>query len=326
MLERARISSGSFSIGMISIDSALVRAEGGLLAPTVVIPITVELDQRPESERIALLRLEAALWVANPGGSVQLGPPVVVFGDGSNGGLWATTDTHKFETRRDLRFTLTAGMLRVLEETLHSMQQADLTLTLKIRPGVGRVLGTSEVATALGPAGQTHLLGTAYEIHPIAWPTVDHLDVRISREQWAEIAKSIGLEEARVVLVRLPKQVDGFDPQLVSLFDQAVSKYETRDYREAIGICRDVRNLAEKALRATKTDPVSAIIAAERGLNSSSPPIRFLGDAWKLFVEFTNAARHDQSIDSYTAADARAMLLFTALLLDYLAGVLQRRL
>jgi hypothetical protein len=57
-----------------------------------------------------------------------------------------------------------------------------------------------------------------------------------------------------------------------------------------------------------------------------SPPIRFLADAWKLLVDTTNDARHAQSVGVYTAADGRAVLLFTAVLLEHLADSLRRHL
>ncbi len=126
--------------------------------------------------------------------------------------------------------------------------------------------------------------------------------------------------------VRLPKKVEGLDPKLVSLFDEAVAKYETRDYRGAIGICRDIRALVEQALGATKANPVADVIAAERGLATTSPPIQFVGNAWKLLAESTNAAHHGHSVGVYTAADARAVLLFTAVLLEHLGDSLRRRL
>ena len=123
----------------------------------------------------------------------------------------------------------------------------------------------------------------------------------------------------RLIAIRLPKSVDGLDANLVSLFDEATAKYESRDYRAAIGLCRDIRNLIEKALGATQADPVATIVAHERGASTTDPPAAFLEGAWKLLAIATNDARHIQGIDAYAAADARAVLLFTAVLVEYLA-------
>ena len=326
MLTQARISSGSFSVGMTSVDSAQVRGEGGALAPMVVVPLNVELDQRPKEERRALLRLEVALWLPSARGSVQLGSPVVVFGDGSDGRIWQTAETHDFQTRVELRFPITPEMLRLIEETVHAMQTPNLGLTLKIKPAVAHVVAAEQLMTAHGMPGQVHILGSAFELRPLAWPTVDQLEVHLSREEWAEIAKGLGLEEIRLVAVRLPKNVAGLDAKLVSLFDDAVARYETRDYRGAIGMCRDIRVLVEQAVGATKAKPVADVVAADRGLGATSPPIQFIGHAWKLLAESTNAAHHGQSVGVYTGADARAVLLLTAVLLEYVADSLRRRL
>jgi hypothetical protein len=326
MLTQARISSGSFSVGMSSVDSSQVRGEGGAVAPMLVIPLNVELDQRPKEERLALLRLEVALWLPSARGTFQLGSPVVVFGDGSGGGIWHTAETHDFQTRIELRFPITLEMLRLIEETVHAMQAPNLGFTLKIKPAVAHVVASEELTTAHGMPGQVHILGSAFELRPLAWQTVDQLEVHLSREQWADIAKGLGLEEIRLVAVRLPKGVAGLDPKLVSLFDDAVARYERRDYRSAIGTCRDIRALVEQALGATKGNPVADVLAAERGLGATSPPIQFAGGAWKLLAESTNAAHHGQSVGVYDAADVRAVLLLTAVLLEYLADSLRRRL
>lgn len=326
MLTQARISSGSFLVGTTSVDSAQVRGEGGLVAPMLVIPLGIELTQRPKEERLALLRLEVALWLGSARGSVQLGAPAIVFGDGADGGIWQTSDSYTFQTRVDLRFPITAEMARLVEETVHVMQTPNLGLQLKIKPALAQVLAAAELTTEHGMPGQRHILGSAFELRPIAWPTVDQLEVQLSRERWAQIAEGLGLDELRLVAVRLPRQVAGLDPKLVSLFDEAVARYETRDYRGAIGLCRDIRNLVEQALSATQTNPVAAVVAAERGLASLSPPIQFVADAWKLFADTTNNARHAQSVGVYTAADGRAVLLFTAVLLEHLADSLRRRL
>jgi hypothetical protein len=326
MLTQARISSGSFSVGMTSVDSAHVRGEGGLIAPMLVIPLSVELNQRPNEERLALLRLEVALWLPSVRGSVQLGAPVIAFGDGAEGGVWQTAATHEFQTRVDLRFPISLETVRLIEATVHAMQAPKLGLTLKIRPALAHVVGTDQLTTQHGMPGQVQVLGGEFEFRPIAWPTVDQLEVHLSREEWSEIAKGLGLEELRLVAVRLPRQSEGFDPKLVSLFDEAVAAYETRAYRGAIGLCRDICTLVEKALGATQANPVADVIAAERGLAATSPPIQFVTGAWKLLADATNAAHHTQGRAAYTAADARAVLLFTAILLEHLADSLRRRL
>lgn len=53
--------------------------------------------------------------------------------------------------------------------------------------------------------------------------------------------------------------------------------------------------------------------------------MEFIAGAWKLLVDTTNAAHHGASVGIYAAADARAALLFTAVVLEYVAESLRRR-
>jgi hypothetical protein len=324
MHTQARILFGSQSVGTASVDSTRVRGEGILLAPMLMIPLGLELDQRSPDEQLALVRIEVGLWLDSPQGSVQLGVPVIAFGDGAGNNLWLTSETHSYETSVELRFALTADMARLVEETARSLQAPSLPLSLKIKPALACVVGTEQVMTRR--AGQSYVAGAAYELRPVASSTVLQLDVHLQREEWTSIAQGFGLHEVRLIAVRLPRRVEGLDSQLVSLFDEAVTKYETRDYRSAIGLCRDIRHIVEKSLGAKGSKTVDQIIAEERGLTAADAPIQFLSGAWKLFVDLTNDARHAGSVGVYNAADARAALLFTAVLLEYLADTLRRRL
>jgi hypothetical protein len=310
---------------MTSVDSAQVRAEGGSFAPALVVPLGVELDPRPDEERLALLRLEVALWIGSPRGTTQLGAPAIAFGDGAGSGIWQTYTTHVFTTRVELRFPLSLEMVRLIEDTAHAMTTPNLALTLKIKPAVAHVVDVAQLTSEQAIPGQKHIVGSAFELRPIPWPTVDQLEVHLSREQWAEIARGFGLADLRTIVVRLPRHVEGLDAKVVALFDEAIAKYETRDYRGAIGLCRDIRDLVHTSLGATNNNRVEDVIAAERGLDRSSPPIQFIADAWKVLVDTTNNARHAQSVGVYSAADGRAVLTLTALLLEYLGDSLRRR-
>ena len=104
---------------------AQVRGEGGSIAPAFVIPMDIELDPRPADERVALVRLEVSLGLAGPPAQVRLGTPVVVFGDGAGGGVWATSTASKFQTRVELRFPVTAAVMRLVEEIAHADDTLD---------------------------------------------------------------------------------------------------------------------------------------------------------------------------------------------------------
>jgi hypothetical protein len=128
------------------------------------------------------------------------------------------------------------------------------------------------------------------------------------------------------VPVRLPKQIQGLDPKLVAVFDEAVSKYERHDYRGAVQTCRDIRELVQSALSAEGAGAVAGTVTADRGLTETAPEHEFIDGAWELLVRITNTAHHSRSQGQYSAPDARAAILFTAVLLEYLADSLRRRL
>lgn len=327
MLSSRSLSLHTTIVGDLSVDSDQVRGDGGLLAPALVIPLKVELLPRPTDERLALQRLSVLLLVPTATqGYVQLGPPVHVFGDSSGHGVWHTYEGHPSDTTVELRFPLSGAAVRLVEDAAHRIQPA-LNLKLRINAAFAHVVAAEQlyVRTAIGD--QRHLFDHAFDLRSLGSSSSQDLDVQISREHWAEqVAPGLGIDWFRVVAVRLPKQVEGLDPKLVSIFDEAVRTYERRDYRGAINACRDIRELVEESLGASGKGGVAAIVGTERRLPEDAPERELIDGAWKLLTDVTNTAHHSRSQGRYGAADARAMLLFTAMLLEYLADSLTRRL
>lgn len=171
------------------------------------------------------------LWIPGASGTAQLSVPYIAFGDGAGGGVWHTSETHNFETTVELRFPLSVEQVRLIEATAHKLQTPNLGLALMISPAFALVRDVEQVNTA-GMPGQMHMLSHAFDLRPLAWPTVDRLELNIGRDEWVEIARSLGLEELRVLAMRLPKQVPGLDSKLVVRFDEAVAS--TR--RATIGV------------------------------------------------------------------------------------------
>lgn len=126
--------------------------------------------------------------------------------------------------------------------------------------------------------------------------------MQVSREHWAEqVAPRLGIDWFRIVAIRLPKQVEGLDPKLVSIFDEAVRTYERRDYRSAVNACRDIRELVEQSLGASGKGGVAAIIGAERRLPEDAPEREFIDGAWKLLTDVTNNAHHSRGQGRFAA-------------------------
>lgn len=314
-------------VANVSVDSDQVRGDGGLLAPALVIPFQVELLQRPTGERLALQRVSVALSVpTTTQGYVQLGPTVHSFGESSGRGVWHTYESHSYDLRLDLRFPLSSEAVRLVEDAAHRIEPS-LNLKLRIDAAFAHVQGVEQLHVSGGLAGQQHILGHAFDLRSLGSGGSEDLDVQVSREHWAErVAPGLGIDWYRVVAVRLPKQVEGLDPKLGSFFDEAVRSYERRDYRGAINACRDIREVVEQSLGAEGKGGVAGVVAAERRLADDAPEREFIDGAWKLLADLTNKAHHVRSRGHYEAPDARAALLFTAVMLEYLADSLTRRL
>lgn len=327
MLSSRHLSLHTTIVGDLSVDSDQVRGDGGLLAPALVVPLKVELFPRPKDERLALQRLSVVLLVPTATqGYVQLGSAVHVFGDSTGHGVWHTYEGHSSDATVELRFPISGAALRLVEDAAHRIQPA-LNLKLQIRAAFAYVIAVEQLDVRTGIGDQRHLLDQAFDLRSLGSGGSEDLDVQVSREHWAEqVAPRLGLDWFRIVAVRLPKQVEGLDPKLVSIFDEAIRTYERRDYRGAIIACRDIRELVEESLGASGKGGVARIIGAERRLSEDAPEREFIDSAWKLLTDLTNSAHHSQGQGRYSAPDARAALLFTAILLEYLADSLTRRL
>lgn len=327
MVSKANLVLQTQIVAIASVDSTQLRGEGGALAPNLVVPLEVELLTRPNTERLALQRITAELWLPPTAGYASVAPPLTVFGDSHTHGVFHSSDQGSRTQSFDLRFTLTPETLRLIEDAAHRVEAASAGLQLRISPSFAHVRGEENLVSEAGMPGQKHLLGQAFDLWSLPGLGLQTLSISISREQWAErLAPAFGLNSTRLVPIRLPKSVEGLDDKLVAMFDQAAAAYERRDYRGAIQGCRDIRELAEQSLGAQGEGSVADIVAKERQLEVGSPEHQLLDDAWKLFVDFTNTAKHARSHGHYASADARAGLLITAVLLEYLADSLRRRL
>jgi hypothetical protein len=110
----------------------------------------------------------------------------------------------------------------------------------------------------------------------------------------------------------------------VRWFDDARARYDRGDYRGCVERCQDVRRAVETALQATKRDPVSAKAASAAGLAPGTTA--FLDGVWHALAEVTNEAHHPEHGEpTYRDADARAVLLTTAVVLEYLGALLAPR-
>jgi hypothetical protein len=309
----ASISAQSFILGEVRADPARLRGEGGPVSPALVVPLTLALNPQPPERTLVVTDLLGRLHL-DRAGQTALGELVRAGSSSQPQGLWAshpgTAATHAVA----LRIPLAPTQLRALEEA--PAQDGHLLLRLELRAAAAWL--RQEHQHVLGSGG-----GSAMELLPLAWVRTDELRLAIPAGPWAEqVLPGLGADRYRTVLVSLPAD-SPLSPgkPLVRWFDDARARYDRGDYRGCIERCRDVRRAVETALQASKSDPVSAKAASAAGLPAGTTA--FLDGVWRALAEVTNEAHHPEHAEPvYRATDARAVLLTTAVMLEYLSAVL----
>lgn len=283
------------------------------MAPILVVGLSAEMDPRPEERRLALTNLRAELFLGDTGASeLRLTEPVLARGQSE--GLWASHPTTTLEHQVELRFPLSGSQVHLLE-TVAAQGPRAIALTLRFRAEAAWI--RDEHDAIIGPSS------TAVELAPLSWVRVADATIRVPRSEWSEqILPGLGLDAMRLVSVRLPR-TGPLREDLIAWFDQARHKFDTGDYRGAIERARDVRNAVEAHLGATRSEPVANKVQVARQLPDLAPITEFLDGVWKALADATNEAHHpDRPDQPFNAADARAVLLSTAVMLEYLAAVL----
>lgn len=104
------------------------------------------------------------------------------------------------------------------------------------------------------------------------------------------------------------------------MFDAARREFDNGRYRECLQKCRDVRHEVEKLLHARNSEGQRvADRLAQRGLiPGDSLQWRFLDGVWAATAGLTSGAHHNADL-TFTAREARAALLITAVLVEFVS-------
>jgi hypothetical protein len=305
-------------IGRLRIEPTQVRGDGGLMNPTLVLPLSIELEPQAAEHRLAVTEVRAALTLTtgSASGGSRLGEPARARGLGTNSGVWATIPGSTTSDAVDLRFSLTSPQAHLLET---AASQGERFINLLVRFEVEAAWLRAEPQVGDGRA-----ISAALELLPLARVQAAEITVAVPRSEWAEgILPALGCDAMRLVAIRLPRRGGPIADDLVAWFDQARAKFDAGDYRGAIERARDMRNAIEERLHATRSEPVGTKVGAARGLPDDAPTTAFLDGVWQALAEATNEAHHASRPDqAFTAADARAVLLTTSVILEYLASTL----
>lgn len=105
-------------------------------------------------------------------------------------------------------------------------------------------------------------------------------------------------------------------PSAAREWDRARRALDDGRYDQRGSECRDLLALWQRTLRATRADPVAAVVARARGWSDDDVRRPFLEGLWRSLLDLVNGPHHPEGSDTvqeYDAADARLVLATTAL-------------
>jgi hypothetical protein len=322
---KADVMLGNFRVGRLHVDPVSVRGEGGCLSPVLVLPASLQLDPRHETQTIAITELEADLVLPNRGevalGSV-LGSPARVSSLNHRSGLWVSIPGSPVEHRVDFRFPLSIEQIRLLEDHAERLGDEEIPVGLRLRVAAAWMRQNSD---APQPGLANHPLpaatGTAAELWPLGEGKIEPLEARLRREDWAtRVLPGLGANQIRLIAVRLPTASRALGTEAGSAIDAARHRYDAGDYRGAIQACRDLRDAVREHLDADSAT-VAERVAELLTVPTDSPEIVLLDNIWKTLSDLSSASHHRQG-RGLGAAEARACVLLAATAVEYLTSLL----
>jgi hypothetical protein len=294
------IGGGNVLLGSIAVDGAEVSGEGDLVAPQLVVPFVLRLNNQPREATVAVVELRARLSMPQALGALNLSSAERRWLGGSTG-LRHSFDHGSFEYREEWRFPLHGTNVRPLERVGAQTAPADVPLKLEIEASAAWISRTWNNAPpepdgiAPSTAGRYGLMDDLHFLERVA---VGDMTIYVPRERWAEsILPGFGLQRTRLVAVRLPPEDRFGTTRIPKRFDAARRALDAGRFEECIRDCRQIREIVQRRLTGSRAGRVAPAIAKRRGLPEDAPQIRFLDEAWTSLVTITNAAVHDDPED-----------------------------
>jgi hypothetical protein len=300
-------------VGRLRVDPLQIRAEGGALAPALVVALELDVHEA-DGAKLVLERLAGELWTKPAAGArVRLGQPVTI----ESAGRGDTRPLFSLPRGGVHNIDLGAPGVRLLDEAVQASTQGPVMLALYFEARLG-VLESSQ-AEDLPSLGNP----STFTVRRFWSARIDELEIQLPREHWAqELAPKLGHDRMRLIAVEMPFAQGPLGGELIALFDAASRAYDAGDWRETIQKCRDVRSHIEQHVRQQPEQRLCQAVAERVGVTDSDPRMRFLDQAWTALAEITNDAHHLGSVGRLEAASAHATLILTATLIQYLGELL----
>jgi hypothetical protein len=334
MLITADIQLSNVFIGKVRIDSSQIRGEGGWLDPHLIIPIEIELYQRPENQQLVLMEVSCALKLdGNPGTANQIGSSVHL--NLIRNLNYRTFPNAPTANTLQLPFNLTQEQVKKLEEAREDSHQGPFTLYVELEgvvawlAGTGNSVGIHQSKPSILRGENLPLeFGMYSELIPFWNTSIGVLRVALESTTWVNVLSGLGYDRVRLVEINLAQMHEaGF---VASQFDKARRYLDEGHYEECIAACRGIKNAWETRLKASKKKPVAAILAEKLGWTQEDPHYQLIDKTWEGLHIMTSAFHHPEELANTSngseetsqlivasAADARFCFFQIVILSEY---------
>ncbi len=305
-LQTANIGINSRTIGELNVDPNEVRGSGGALGPMLAVPLHFELRTR-QTTQLAMTGVRVELWLKR-----SSSPPVRVGTPSVHSWLsdpLVSHDSFPSDRRAEATFDLSLEYIRLIENSVEQTEYLPLELSVAVDLAV---VAERNVSDGRDETGWAYRFVEPDRMHEIR--------LYVERSHWADrVLPQIGADRVRLAAVRLG------DPwaarKVIAFLDAARRDYDNGRYRECLQKCRDVRHEIERLLQANRKkvgERVADRLAQAGLIHGDSTQWRFLDGVWGATAGLTSDAHHIASV-VFTAREARAALLITAVLVEFVS-------
>jgi hypothetical protein len=337
MLTTTEIQLNNNFIGKVRIDSTQIRGEGGWLDPHLIIPIEIELYQRPENQQLVLTGISYSLKLnGNPGTANQIGSSAHL------NLIWnmnyRTFPNAPTANTLQLSFNLTQEQVKKLEEAREDSHQDPFMLYVELDGVIAWLAGTGNSVGFHQPKPSTlrgEILplefGMYSELIPFWNTSIGVLRVALESTTWVKVLSGLGYDRVRLVEIKLAQMPEaGF---VAAQLDKARRYLDEGRYEECIAVCRSIQNIWEKRLNPTRVrgKTVAKALAEKLGWTETDPHYRFLDKTWQGLHDITSAFHHPEELANTSdsseessqlivasGADARCCFFQTIILSEYI--------
>lgn len=322
-VQKSPITVGNRGVGEVWVDGGTVRAEGGLLHPQLVIPLTLALSPQRDDAQIAVTWLRAGISATDQAQPhTFICPPTAPsLMDGFHARSLPSPHDHTVE----LRFFMTHLEVAALEAQRQRHPSDPFMLHLRVEGTVAGLVTHNQVRPGEVPEPSPWDVqhGMFSEVLPF-WTTRIHpVRFAIEESRWVrEVLPGLGYDRLRLLEVTFPPPLPDH-PSAAIEWDKARRAFDERRYGDCIAECRDLLAMWGRQLGATKANPVASVLADRSKWPADDRRRIFIDGLWKAATDLVNVPHHPEGHavqQHFDCEDARLMLMLAAALSEFVSA------